>query len=455
MQRTKRMYIASLTGVFVATVAMACGGAASTAPTPTQPPSPTAVAQKPTPTSTPATVDATPAPTAPTPTPTSTPATVGATPAPTATQPPPTAGETAPEQAVFAWAIEEVDRGAKPALALTSADVLYVAYMLEARSGFVKNAVRSGSSWVISTLAEGYFYGPLDIAIGPDDVAHVSYHDHQDLQFQSNLGDAAYAVKDVEWSVTAVFDEGHDGWDNRIAIDAKGRPHISAIDPQDFDGNGVEYYYKDESGKWLVEGVGTGPLSYKYATSIAIDPQGSPHISYHDQKNKDLALASKDASGWTINVVDGDGETGMFSSMVIDIEGRFHISCFQKESSSSGAFKYATRNAADQTWEIRQVDRLDKLTFGFVGARNITSVAVDGGGNPWIAYSDEKNLKLARWDGSSWQIETVVNAGSATTLGQLVSLKLDSKDQPHIAYFEVSSKRPLDGVVKYAKGTPK
>ena len=168
-------------------------------------------------------------------------------------------------------------------MALTSADVPYVAYMLEARSGFVKNAVRSGSSWVISTLAEGYFYGPLDIAIGPDDVAHVSYHDHQDLQFQSNLGDAAYAVKDVEWSVTAVFDEGHDGWDNRIAIDAKGRPHISAIDPQDFDGNGVEYYYKDESGKWLVEGVGTGPLSYKYATSIAIDPQGSPHISYHDQ----------------------------------------------------------------------------------------------------------------------------------------------------------------------------
>ena len=153
-------------------------------------------------------------------------------------------------------------------------------------------------------------------------------------------------------------------------------------------------------------------------------------------------------------MVDGDGETGMFSSMVIDNEGRFHISYFQKESSSSGAFKYATRSAADQAWDIRQVDRLDELTFGFVGARNITSVAVDGGGNPWIAYSDDKNLKLARWDGSSWQIETVVNDGSAT-LGQLVSLKLDSKDQPHIAYFEVSSKRPLDGVVKYAKGTPK
>ena len=42
-----------------------------------------------------------------------------------------------------------------------------------------------------------------------------------------------------------------------------------------------------------------------------------------------------------------------------------------------------------------------------------------------------------------------------STLGQLVSLKLDQSDSPHIVYFEVTDRRPLNGVVRYAKGTPR
>ncbi len=103
--------------------------------------------------------------------------------------------------------------------------------------------------------------------------------------------------------------------------------------------------------------------------------------------------------------------------------------------------------------EISQVDTLDKLSFGFHGARNITSLAIDREGKPWIAYSDEKKLKLAVWNGSVWDIQTVVDAGSKT-LGQLVSMKLDTQDRPHIAYFEVTKAGPLEGKVKYALGTP-
>ncbi len=49
-------------------------------------------------------------------------------------------------------------------------------------------------------------------------------------------------------------------------------------------------------------------------------------------------------------------------------------------------------------------------------------------------------------------VQTAVDAGSKT-LGQLVSLKLDSRDQPHIAYLEVTNQGALEGLVKYAKGT--
>ena len=347
------------------------------------------------------------------------------------------------------------DAGTKPALALTSDDVPYVAFMQEDLHGFVKSATLTGGSWDITTLAEGYFYGPLDIAIGPDDVAHISYHDQQEQQFERDKGDAAYAVLDNgEWRVSTLFDEGHDGWDNRIVIDASGRPHISAIHPKEFGGNGVEYYHKDESGEWVVEGLGTGPLTYKYATSVAIDPEGNAHITYYDQKDNDLALASRGSPGWEISKVDTEGDTGLFASLLIDESGRYHISYLQKTSETSGVVKYATRAASDTAWEIAEIDTLSKLTFGFIGARNITSVVVDGAGNPWIAYSDEKLIKLAVWYGSAWEISTAVDAGPKT-LGQLVSLKLDSEDQPHIAYFIVTSKGPLEGQVKYAKGTPR
>ena len=416
-------------GALIAVVATACGASATSTPLPG--PSPTSA-------STEATATPNPSPTArlAATTPEATPAATGG---PSALQ--------APESLGLTWEILDVDDGVKPAIALNSEDIPFVAYMLEARPGFVKNAVLNGTDWDIATLSEGYFYGPLDIAIGPDDAAHISYHDH-------DQEDAAYALWDgTEWQVTIIPARGHDGWDNRIAIDAQGKPHISAIFPKDFGGDGVEYYGLDASGQWVAESVGSVPITYQFATSIAIDPQGAPHISFYThQDTNNLVLASKTEAGWIINVVDDDGNTGRFSYLVIDEEGRFHISYIQRGQGGSAVVKYATRGPADTEWDISDVGNLESLTYGFVGARNITSLALDSLGNPWIAFSDETDLKLARWDGAAWESADVIVAG-AQPLGQLVSMKLDSKDQPHIAYFDVLDKSPLTGRVRYAKGT--
>jgi hypothetical protein len=440
---SKRYLVGALVGL-VAVAAVACGGDSDDddAPAPAAGVVPTAVPQV----QTPAPAAALPTPAAPT---------GVASVAPAATASPSAAQLPAPEEGAFGWAIEDVDEGTKPALALTGAGVPNIAYMLEAQDGFVKNAVRAGSSWDIDILATGYFYGPLDIATGPDDVVHVTYHDHQDSGFDPAKGDAVYAVlRDGTWTVDAVFDDGHDGWDNRITVDAQGRPHMSAVDPEEFGGDGVEYYSQDDSGQWTVEAVGSGSLTYKYATSVAVDPEGGPHITYYDQKNNDLAFASRDGSGWDIALIDTEGDTGLFSSLVIGQDGSYHVSYLRKTGGSAGVVKYATRPAGGGDWTIREVDTLDDLLFEFTGARNITSLVLDSSGNPWIAYSDEGTLRLAVWDGSQWKIDTVVDAGSRP-LGQLVSLKLDGQDQPHVAYFEVTSTGgPLAGVIKYAKGTP-
>ena len=386
----------------------------------------------------------------PDPTPTSASADSSPTPPLAASTPGPTPNEASGELPAlvslgFSWEILDVDDGVKPAIALTSEDVPFVAYMLEARPGFVKNAVWNGADWDIATLSTGYFYGPLDIAIGPDDAAHISYHDHDEE-------DAAYARWDgTEWQVTVIPAQGHDGWDNRIAVDSQGNPHISAIFPKEFSGTGVEYYGLDASGQWTVENVGGAPITYQFATSIAIDPQGIPHIAFYKQDTKDLALASRTEAGWEINTVDDDGDTGTFAALIIDEVGRFHISYIQRGDGGSATVKYANRGPEDAGWDISDVDTLDSLVYGFAGARNVTSLALDSQGNPWIAYSDEKELKLARWDGSAWESVVVIVAGMQP-FGQLVSLKLDSQDQPHIVYFDVVDKAPLTGRVKYARG---
>ena len=420
-------------------LAMACGGAAAT-PTPT--PSGTPTEAKPTPT----TLVPTPTP------PVAQTATATETPSPSPTGPSDTPTATAPN---FSWTFQDVDLGVKPAMVLDSQDRPHITYMLEDKHGFVKEAGWDGSSWDITTLSEGYFYGPVDIAIGPDDVIHIAYHNHQDTQFQPDKGDAGYAVfRDGQWTVTDVFDEGHDGWDNRLVVDAQGRLHMSAIDPKQYGGSGVEYYFQDDDGEWHVEEVGSSPLSYQHATSVAGDPQGNPHITYHDQENKSLSLASKSASGWSIEAVDSEGDVGWFSYMVIDSEGTFHISYFTMTNFRSGVIKYATKDAGARTWTISEVDSLNDFFFGFVGARNVTSLALDSNGKPWIGYGDEETLKLAMWDGSQW-VREIVTTASDRELGQIASLKLDGRDEPHIAYFEVTSELPLAGQVMYAHGVPR
>jgi hypothetical protein len=78
------------------------------------------------------------------------------------------------------------------------------------------------------------------------------------------------------------------------------------------------------------------------------------------------------------------------------------------------------------------------------------SLALDSHGYPHIAYHDyyyfdyryarpNHNLKYARWDGDSWQIETVDSEGRQR---MYVTLALDSHGYPHIAY--------TDGTLRYA-----
>ena len=167
----------------------------------------------------------------------------------------------------FTWVIDTVDdNGAKPSLAVDGDGVPHIAYLIEAMTGFVNHAVLDGNGWDISTVSTGYLYGPLDIQLSQQGVPQISWHSHDEE-------DAAYGVLvDGQWQVQYIRHPGHDGWDNNLAIDSAGRPHISSIDPVQFGSqSGVEYATYDGS-SWTVEEVGSGPQPYEFGSFIRNPP---------------------------------------------------------------------------------------------------------------------------------------------------------------------------------------
>jgi hypothetical protein len=189
---------------------------------------------------------------------------------------------------------------------------------------------------------------------------------------------------------------------------------------------------------WISETVDSiGGLWADSFTSLALDVNGRPHISYLDKAEGDLKYAYHDGRTWWIETVDNEGYVGGFSSLALDASGRPHISYLDE---FNGDLKYAysaspsNRFQDSSRWQIETVD-----STGLVGAH--TSLALDADNQPHISYClfhwalvpvcDD--LRYAHFDGTAWITETV-HSRYGHELGQWSSLDLDSADRPHIAY---------------------
>jgi len=83
----------------------------------------------------------------------------------------------------------------------------------------------------------------------------------------------------------------------------------------------LKYAYQDAPG-WHIQTVD----SEGGYTSLVLDGDRYPHISYYDYANWDLKYACQDASGWHIQTVDSEGDVGSYTSLALDVGGYPHIS---------------------------------------------------------------------------------------------------------------------------------
>jgi hypothetical protein len=340
------------------------------------------------------------------------------------------------------WQIEVVtEEGAKPEIRIDSEGRPHMAYMIEDFQGGVFHALRDGAEWVIDTVALGYFYAPLDMVIDEEDRVHIAYHDHSttggDITYVTGSGD--------DWPWEVVADNGHDGWDGRIAIGPEGRLHIVSIDPSQFGSNsGIEWATRVDVNDWLVQEIGSGPIPYEFGVAISFDDNGRLHVAYHDGTENlnttdvgaDLLYATMSEGQWHIQTVDSEGDVGKFPALALDSAGLPHITYLDLTGPQTASIRYAYHDGS--SWQFEVIDHIDDLEIAFFGARRTTAIALDENDHVYVAYCDKSVLRFARKNEEGWAIEDVAEPRiSGSVLAQFVTLELAADGRPHLAYFEI------------------
>ena len=225
-----------------------------------------------------------------------------------------------------------------------------------------------------------------------------------------------------DWDIHIVDHDDDAGRHSYITLNGHGYPHIS------YSSHDYIRFAKWDGSKWNTETVEEG-IHIGGSHSHDLDSRGFPHLAYYDT-HEGLKYAKWNGTGWVIDVLDS-GQTIGTASLAIDASDHPHISFYDKGDSS---LKYMFWDGSK--WNIDTVDSpIDKFSV---------SMALDSSGLPHISYCASvvygglPRLHYAKWDGSSWNIE-VPDTTTRACVQRPTSISLDSKDLPHISYFDVTN----------------
>jgi hypothetical protein len=242
-------------------------------------------------------------------------------------------------------------------------------------------------------------------------------------------------AKENEW-ITQLVVLGEKAWcitNTSIDIDSKGIPHISYHDSC----SGEVKYVSFNGDNWDVEIVDSVLINDVGSTSLAFDQNDIPHISYYEGNKHLLKYAYWTGSAWHTEEVSPPASNGRESSIAIDSNGYPHISW------SGSGYNFMYSRWTGSSWETTTIEN---------DARK-NSLGLDSNNFPHISYfvaGSTNSLKYATYNGTIWNTTIVDSPPPSSAFGTRNSLAIDSNNLPHIAYsVEGSGGNPNS--IKYAK----
>ena len=229
-----------------------------------------------------------------------------------------------------------------------------------------------------------------------------------------------------------VDSDGDVGLFTSLALDWDGNAYIAYYDRT----NGIVKLAYQQNKQWATRNVETIGLMQAdevsndpLRISLVLDRSGQPLIAYHSYISNNLKIAHWTGQNWDIEIVDNNSNVGEYSSLALNPEGYPGISYHSAYTNTqNGTLKYAEFDGKE--WNIEVVDHSGKKFGAF------SSLAFDKKGNPHISYFDDERdtLKYAVRKNGIWQITGIT--ANRLRLGFYSSIALDNNDNPYIAYFE-------------------
>jgi hypothetical protein len=324
-----------------------------------------------------------------------------------------------PAGAQAEWLVEIVDDfgvvGFDPSIALDTAGNPHISYT---RDGYgLKYAMWDGSAWqteYVSQTTYGWMGWP-SVVVDGDDTRHLTFS-------YASLPCIYYCVSD-EWGVWAL-EQVATGTFSSLALDQYGQP-------------GFAYYSDGGDNLWFARKTGTGwelfPVDDQgdvgQFCSFRIGSDGSLHIAYTGDGAK--YAFSENGVDWEVSYVDSSpGPTYRGTSLALDSQDRPRITY-----NTGTEVRYACWTGTE--WQIETIDAMDTSAWEYG-----TSLALDQWDRPCVAYCSGAGgwVMYASDDGTGWASDSVGELGSLSGDPDLV---LDSAGQPHIAFYSGNPDRDL------------
>jgi len=320
------------------------------------------------------------------------------------------------------WQVEVADPsplvGAWASIALDGNNYPHISYY-NYDTGDLKYAHWDGSTWISETVDYAGGWNSY-IALDSNNRPHIAYRDA--------IGFSGTALKYAHWDGSAwQIDTIEDlistssSRDTTLALDGDDQPHISYSVSNSGDDPDYLYHAYLNGGHWLTKTVATA--EYIGENALALNGAGDPRIIYHaiDGNTHRLGYARWDGVHWQNDTLVASDDSIAALSLALDGSDAPHASYYLNGDDS---MHYAHR---DGTWQFETVESGLRLEMG-----ETASLALDNTGQPHLLYLLENStLKYAHQEGAAWQTETVVQGGDP---GRYSSLVLDQAERPHVIY---------------------